>query len=396
MALRWNKKLLLAKLEGTVGAAENLAAANAVLATGIEVTPVESETVNRELERAFYGGQPDVVVNARTRIAFGIELASSGIADLTDAPNGNGSEDPGFGPFLEACGMSVARDKLVDAVKRTEANYAKGDKVSSTYTDAARGGAKVTRVYEAAQNKANGDAFGTDGLLGGASAEADHVEHWTRVHNPSGSVYAPLTGSEKSLTIEINIDGVQQQLVGCRGTFTLALGTGGIPRLNFTFVGRYADPIAKAQLASSEVRRRFRKAIIPSNAKTPGFELLGAGDWAMSDLSLDWGAEVVQDERIGVAPSAEIVNRNTTGQLTVDARAITDATNLVKRAKEGDSGRFWLQHGPGIDGDVIELWVPDMQLGAPSYQDRQGTFQVQTNFAALPITGGDELVITAR
>lgn len=390
MALRWNKKLLLVQLETTVGTrAAAWAASHAVLATAVEITPAQGETVNRELERAFYGGQPDVLVNARAQISFAVELASSGFAPTSAAPNANGSQDPGWGVLARACGMSVARAARPAEVSASKSDYASGSTVRE-----AEGSSKDYRVYKANANNANGNAFGADKLFGGDDGTAGSAARWDRVHNPAGSVYAPVSGSESSVSIAINVDGVQQELLGCRGTFTLTLGPGGIPRLAFTFTGKYADPAAVAALVNPNTAR-FRKAVIPSNAKTPRLEVLGEAGWALSELSMDWGAEVVQDERIGVAPVAEIVNRNTTGQLTLDARAIATGTNLVKRAKEGDTGSFWLQHGTA-DGDIVEIFAPDIQLGSPTYQDRQGTFQIQTNFAALPVLGNDELYITAR
>ncbi|MDD9822310.1 MAG: phage tail tube protein [Gammaproteobacteria bacterium] len=96
MPIKYRKKVLLAKIEAVAGTAEALAAADAVLASNIEITPLAGDTVNRELERPYYGRNADIPVNVHATLAFRVELAGSGDADTA----------PAWGRLLRACGFA--------------------------------------------------------------------------------------------------------------------------------------------------------------------------------------------------------------------------------------------------------------------------------------------------
>ena len=96
MALRYRKKLLLAKIEAVSGTAEALVAADAILAAAIEITPLAGETTSREIEYAYYGHAGDIPINTHQQIAFKIELAGAGGAGDT----------PAWGKLLQACAFA--------------------------------------------------------------------------------------------------------------------------------------------------------------------------------------------------------------------------------------------------------------------------------------------------
>ena len=106
MAIKYRRKLILAKVEGTAGTAEVLAAADAVLASNIELTPLAGDTVSREIEYPYYGNSAQIPVNAHQQLAFRVELAGSGTKDTA----------PAWGKLLQGCGFAetVERGKDVD------------------------------------------------------------------------------------------------------------------------------------------------------------------------------------------------------------------------------------------------------------------------------------------
>ncbi len=94
MPLLSRKRLLLAKLETTVGTDPTpTVGSNAILVRNIEVTPLEVETVNRELIRPFLGQADQLLASERVLINFEVELAGSGSAGTA----------PAYGPLLQAC-----------------------------------------------------------------------------------------------------------------------------------------------------------------------------------------------------------------------------------------------------------------------------------------------------
>lgn len=92
------KRAILAKIEATPGTdATPTGAANAVLITGDpKITPLSTETANRELLRPFFGGSPEVVTAAWSEVEFTVELAGSGAVGTP----------PAWGALMRACGFA--------------------------------------------------------------------------------------------------------------------------------------------------------------------------------------------------------------------------------------------------------------------------------------------------
>ena len=97
MPLSTNNQLILAKSEATYGTSSSPANTDAVLVTGdIDVTPLEIELVDRELKRGFVGNSPQVVAQRLGRIAFSVEMSTSGTAGTA----------PRWGTLHKACGFA--------------------------------------------------------------------------------------------------------------------------------------------------------------------------------------------------------------------------------------------------------------------------------------------------
>lgn len=94
MPLLSRKRLILAETETTYGTDPTPSeSSNAILVRNVEVTPLETETVNRELIRPFLGQSDQLLAQQRVLINFEVELAGSGTAGTA----------PAYGPLLEAC-----------------------------------------------------------------------------------------------------------------------------------------------------------------------------------------------------------------------------------------------------------------------------------------------------
>jgi len=115
MALLTRKRLLLAKAEATYGTDSSPAGTDAVLVRELEITPLQSDTVERELIRPYLGASQTLLANTRVEITFQVELAGSGAAGTA----------PRFGSILKACGFSET------VVSSTSVTYAP---VSSSFS----------------------------------------------------------------------------------------------------------------------------------------------------------------------------------------------------------------------------------------------------------------------
>jgi hypothetical protein len=97
MPLLSRKRLILAKTESTYGTDPTpTGAANAILVRNLEITPLQAETVSRDLIRPYLGISDQLLAQTRVELTFEVELAGSGTAGTA----------PAYGAVLKACGLS--------------------------------------------------------------------------------------------------------------------------------------------------------------------------------------------------------------------------------------------------------------------------------------------------
>lgn len=122
--LKWRKKVILAKIETAYGSdASPTGAADAVLATSIQITPLEAQEIGRDLERPHLGGQPQILVNRHVSIQFEVEAAGAGAAGTA----------PGYGPLHRACGLSETVDATPGSEKVVYSPVSDGHESCSIY-----------------------------------------------------------------------------------------------------------------------------------------------------------------------------------------------------------------------------------------------------------------------
>ncbi len=118
MPLLSRKRLILAKSEATYGVDSTpTGAANAILVRNLEITPLQADTVSRDLIRPYLGTSDQLLAQTRVEVSFEVELAGAGAAGTA----------PAYGPVLKACGLSET------VVASTSVTYAP---VSATFSSA--------------------------------------------------------------------------------------------------------------------------------------------------------------------------------------------------------------------------------------------------------------------
>ena len=96
MAKLYRKRTVLIKSEATYGTDSTPAGSDAVQVRNLEVTPVQSDIVSRDLIRPYLGASPQLIANNRVQVTFEVEYAGSGTAGTA----------PRYGSLLKACGFS--------------------------------------------------------------------------------------------------------------------------------------------------------------------------------------------------------------------------------------------------------------------------------------------------
>ena len=91
------RRLILAKIETTYGTDSTpTGASNAILVRNLEIQPLLSESVSRDLVRPYMGQADQLLAQTRVEVTFEVELAGSGTAGTA----------PAYGPILKSCGLS--------------------------------------------------------------------------------------------------------------------------------------------------------------------------------------------------------------------------------------------------------------------------------------------------
>ena len=96
MAKLYRKRTVLIKVESTYGTDSSPAGTDACQVRNLEVTPVQSDIVSRDLIRPYLGASPQLIANNRVQVTFEVEYAGSGTAGTA----------PRYGSLLKACGFS--------------------------------------------------------------------------------------------------------------------------------------------------------------------------------------------------------------------------------------------------------------------------------------------------
>ena len=97
MPLLSRKRLLLTKIESTYATDSSPAGTDAVLVRNLEITPIEADTVSRDLIRPYLGHSQQILSQARVSITFEVELAGSGTSGTASRVDS----------LLRACGMAA-------------------------------------------------------------------------------------------------------------------------------------------------------------------------------------------------------------------------------------------------------------------------------------------------
>ena len=86
------KKLVLVRADDAVA----FVAADAVVVSSAEITPVVGDRVSREVEQSFFGGQEALITNKHQTVSFAVEFAAGGAAGAAQQ----------WAPLLKACAFS--------------------------------------------------------------------------------------------------------------------------------------------------------------------------------------------------------------------------------------------------------------------------------------------------
>lgn len=384
MPLLSRKRLILAKTEASYGTDSSPAGTDAILVRELEITPLQSDTVDRELIRPYLGASQQLLANTRVEVTFQVEMAGSGSAGTA----------PAFGRVIQACGFSATTTAA--AVTGTAQAGSAGS------ITLAAGASATDDIYNGMViSITSGTGSGSSGIITDyvGSTKVATVQKTTATFTPDNTsvysiaanvAYKPVSDTFSSVSIYYNIDGVLHKVTGCRGTFTINGQVGEIPTLDFTMTGIYNAPTDTAAPAATYSNQAV--PVIFKNGNTTNFQLLSYAG-CLQSVELDMGNEVTYRELVGCSKEVLITNRAVTGTVVIEAPTIASKDYFTAALSDSSLGNLTLKHGQTA-GNIVTVTSSTIDIGDVSYEDQDGIHMLSIPVVAVPgSTGNDEMIL---
>jgi len=292
-----------------------------------------------------------------------------------------------------------------DIIPTGAANAILASDVSFTPLEATNVDRNFIRAYMGASENLVGTAFKSLGfsveLVG--SGTAGIAPSWGSLLRACGFAetlvaltrvdYLPISTAFEWVDMYYYADGVLHKLLGCRGTASLDLSAGVIPKIKFQFKGIDGGVAADAPAGVDYTSWKTPQVVSDANtadlllgcthAPTVAPALAAGTVTPYSKLTFDFGVDAPFIPLIG-GESVEIMDRKITGDLEVDLTAAQDVTFMAS-VKANTLQSMGLVHGTTV-GNKTLIFAPGVQLISPAYGDLNG--KLMNNFKlVLPPTG---------
>ena len=204
--------------------------------------------------------------------------------------------------------------------------------------------------------------------------------------------YAPVSSGITSVTLDFNADGTKHLYTGCRGTASLSLKTGEIPKISFEFMGIYN---AAAASAASTPTFDNQSAPVIANAQNTTAVSAFSFSSCMEEFTMALNNNTPFRQLMGCSQQIPVTDRLPSGEITIESPALgsKDFFGLVSGQTQG--AITW-QHGQTA-GNIITFNAPTCSLGNPSYADSDGVMMLKMPYTPIPSSSGNDeftLVLT--
>lgn len=203
---------------------------------------------------------------------------------------------------------------------------------------------------------------------------------------PSTSVtYAPVSTSFKGVTLYFFADGVRHKITGCRGTWSMALEVGEIPKISFEFTGLYNAPTDETQPAPTFSNQA--DPVVVNSANTTPLQVHGYAA-CMSSFNLSLANETPFRQLAGCTQQVMITDRKPEGEAVIEAPTIAQK-DFFTAASGQTTGQFSWKHGQTA-GNIVTFTAPTCNLSSPEYEDSDGIIMLKLPFMPQPTAAGND------
>jgi hypothetical protein len=376
----------LAKTESVYGQDSTPSAAvNAILFAGQPtLTPMQLTSVQRDTIRPYFGNAENLPTSIYGRLEFAVEKAGSGTPGVA----------PAWGALLRMCGFS----ETILATDLTGTGQAGG---GAGGIKLAAGASAVTDFYQGMPIEITaGTGVGNKGLIvdydGTSKIAKIAAAAWAVTDATSqykigaASVYRRITDNPESGTLIFNIDGVQHKFLGARGSVSGEAKMDAIGRLNFSFQGLFV-PVTDAVQPTVILTNWMQPQVI--NYRNTPLALVHGYAAGLESLTFDMANQIDFHSLINVQERMIMSDSKPSGAISISAGKVADK-DWWTIAQNATLGPIVLQHGT-VPGNKFAIVMPAAQIAEPKYGSKNGVAMFDANIIPTPVSGNDELCISA-
>lgn len=373
------KRLILVKKEDTYGEDSTPSGSNAILIQNPDVSPLEAETVERNLIRPYFGQAERLMTQTYAKATFEVELGGHG--------GGVVGQKPAIDDLICACGFEGEQKTLSVAIASSD-----GVATVTCGTHTYNVGDKV-KISGAEQSEYNGIKT----ITAKTSTTFSYVVTGSPASPATGTIvmdssyeYTPISEDIPSVTIYHNIDGVLHKITGAKGTFSIGINVKSIPVFKFDFTG--LNNVAVDAEAPTADYSSFSIPQVVNTENTTGYSLLGHSG-ALESFEFSLNNEVNYVTLVG-REYVNIFDRKATGSVSFEATTVAEK-DFWTACKDQETGSLAITHG-SQNSNIVSLTFPKVLLDSPKYKESNSVMMITCGVSIMPDDGNDEITIAFR
>lgn len=201
--------------------------------------------------------------------------------------------------------------------------------------------------------------------------------------------YSPVSTGFKSVTLDFNADGTKHLITGARGTWTLNLNTGEIPKISFEFMGIYNPVISSAAVTPTFANQA--DPVVVNSANTTAVSVFSFNA-CLESFSLALGNENPFRQLAGCSQQVLITDRAPSGEMSIESPTVGSGAgqkDFFAAVSAQTLGAVTWQHGQTA-GNRVVFNAPTCNLDSPSYGDSDGVQMLSLPYMPIPSSAGDD------
>lgn len=200
--------------------------------------------------------------------------------------------------------------------------------------------------------------------------------------------YSPVSTGITSVSFDVNYDGTRHLLTGCRGTVSVSVKVGEIPKLSFDMMAIYNAVTSAAAVTPTFGNQADPVVVNSTNTTSCSIQGYSA---CLEDFSLDLGNDTVFRQLAGCSQEVLVTDRKPSGELTIEAPVVGSGggqKDFFAAISAQTIASIGFQHGQTA-GNILTFAAPYSNLDSPSYADSDGVQMLKFGFMPNPSSAGN-------